>query len=107
MPLKGQARTDYMREYMRRRRGAAKKLDGAIEALGLAAARARIAELEAQIRDMEATFQEFLQNQHIPSDLRRAVLSFLHPDQFADPARKRKAEKTFREFNQYFSKRAP
>lgn len=50
MTLKGQARTDYMREYMRRRRGAAKKPDrpGA----------GSVTDLEARIRELEGELYE-------------------------------------------------
>jgi len=47
MPLSGVAKTKYQREYMRKRRAGAKA--------GPKAARSRVAQLEQQVRELEAT----------------------------------------------------
>jgi hypothetical protein len=75
--------------------------DKKIEAL-----QTQVRNLRGNLRAVSDALDEARQNQHLPDDLRRRLLSFVHPERFpGDPEMQRLATTLAQDLNQYFGGR--
>ena len=68
----------------------------------LKAARTRIRNLTGEVRVMGHSLHQAEQGQYMPPELRKAIQSRLHPDQFTKLEERRRYEKLSQDFNQLF-----